>query len=825
MTAIATRGKKEVGDYRHEDARRLNNPTAALAREDVAPVPSRPLRFNPHLPPELVWAGKEEEGDEIIVEAPSIHVHERLSTDAILKAAQRENAQIALFADPGLDRVQQVEFYEHEMGWANRLILGDSLIATTSLLERERMAGQVQLVYIDPPYGINFNSNFQARISNRQPKETDDNAVTREPEQIQAYRDTWQLGLHSYLTYLRQRLVAARDLLKESGSIVVQIGPDNLHLVRALLDEVFGGENHCATITVAKTSQVTAALLPEVSDFLLWYARDRDQVVSSYNQLYESRALDAVDDDYKHVEWPTGERRPLTAEEFQAPGGVVAAGGRIYRLSDATSQGFSAGKTVDLEFDGQVFHPGANRHWLLRPEGMRRLGEVGRLVKRGKSLSYVRFLDDSQGVRRTNIWTDTGQAGARGRKKAYVVETNTKIVERCVAMLTQPGDLVLDPTCGSGTTAYVAEKLGRRWITMDTSRVAIALARERLLTSKFDYYELADPPRGVDGGLRYDRFTWTTASSIGYGETPEEVPLYDRPRIEASRVRVSGPFTVEALSRYADNPFAGAPVEEISHEAAADHVTALLDALTTMGIPRRGGAPLTVHSVGAISGSGALHADGVYADAEGEEQPFAVSLGPRHGPITVAQIDEALAEAPGYRLIVFAGFAATAEAQEYLAPGRRGRVNVALLEANADLLLGDLLKNTKASQTFRLFAVPETRVVHDEDGGMRVELLGMDSFDAATGEVVSRNQDEIAAWFLDHDYDGSVFHVNQAFFTRSDAWEALGTALRATIDPEVVETMHSFVSLPFEPGPSGKAAMRVVDDAGQTSEAIIDLGV
>lgn len=816
-------GSKQVGDYRHVDASRLNNPTAALAREDVAPVPKRLLRFDPHRPPELIWAGKEEEGDDILVEAPSIHVHERLSTEAILKAAQRENAQIAMFADPGLDRAQQVEFYEHEMGWANRLILGDSLVAMTSLLERERMTGQVQLVYIDPPYGINFNSNFQARISNRQPKETDDRAVTREPEQIQAYRDTWQLGLHSYLTYLRQRLTAARDLLMESGSIVVQIGPDNQHLVRVLLDEVFGQSNYCATITVKKTGGQTARLLAEVGDFLVWYAKDRSQV--KYSQLYEPRGLDAVDDDYKYVEFPDGARRELTAEEKANPQIALGKAGRIYRLAPATSSGFRQNTTVDFELDGKTYHPGKDGNWKWTVAGMRRLVKAGRIHPRSNSLAYVRFLDDSPGIPRTTIWTDTVQAGSRSRKKQYVVETNTKIVERVIAMLSEPGDLILDPTCGSGATAWAAEKLGRRWITLDTSRVAIAIARERLLTARYDYFELVDPTRGVDAGLRYSEFDRVTPSSVAYDEPPERVALVDQPKVDLTRVRVSGPFTVEALSRYADNPFAAAPPEGASEGAASDHVATLLDALATMGIPRRGGAPLGVHSVGPISGSGALQAEGVYSDADGQEQTFAVSLGPRHGPVTVAQVDEALAESPGYRLIVFVGFAATAEAQEYLAPGRRGRVNVALLEANADLLLGDLLKNTTSSQTFRLFSAPETRVIREDDGSVRIELLGMDSFDAATGEVVSRNQDEIAAWFLDHDYDGSVFHVNQAFFTRSSAWDALGRALKATIDREVVEAMHSFASLPFEPGPARKAAVRVVDDAGQTSEAIIDLGV
>jgi adenine-specific DNA-methyltransferase len=810
---------KKVDDYRHDEATRLNNPTAALARDDVAAIPSREFSFDPHLDPQLVWSGKTEQ-QEVVVEAPSIHVHERLSTEAIVKAARRENAQIVLFADPGLDRATQVEFYEHEMGWANRLILGDSLVVMTSLLERERMAGQAQLIYIDPPYGINYNSNFQARISNRAPKETDEATITREPEQIQAYRDTWQLGIHSYLRYLRERLVVARELLREKGSVVVQIGPDNMHLVRMLLDEVFGSRNHCATITVTKTSQVTAALLPEVTDFLLWYAKDKAQV--EYNQLYERRNVDAAGGAYHWVELD-GERRKLTAEELASPAGLVSRGGRIFRLDNATSQGYSASKTVEFEYEGRTFHPGPNRHWLLRVEGMEGLASAGRLQVVGNTLSYVRYLDDSAGVRRTNVWTDTGQAGFAQRKKAYVVETNSKIVERCVAMLSRPGDLVIDPTCGSGTTAYASEKFGRRWITIDTSRVAVALARERLLTSKYDYYELVDSDRGVDAGLVYQRFSWVTASSVGYGEESDQVALYEEPRVERDKIRVAGPFTVEALSRYSENPFDDRGAETATSEGAADHVSALLDALRRMGIPRKGAAPVAVATLEPLAGTSAVHAEGVFTDAEGSERRFAVSLGPRHGPITVAQVDEALAESPGYDLVVFAGFAVTAEAQQYLAPGKRGRINVALLEANADLLLGDLLKTTKSSQTFRLFAAPEVVVHPDGDGEIRVELLGMDLFDAATGDVTSRNQDAIAAWLLDHDYDGSVFHVNQAFFTRTDAWEALGKSIKDTIDEGVVETMHSFTSLPFRPGPSKRAAIRVVDDAGQTSEAILDL--
>lgn len=815
--------KKQVQDYEHTEARRLNNPPAGLAREDIAPPPTRsfattPVDDDPRVPPELVWWGKVD-SDVFDVEAPSIHIHEALTTEAILAAARRESAQPALFADPELERSQQVAFYQHEGKWRNRLILGDSLTVTASLLERERMAGAVQMVYMDPPYGINYNSNFQARISERSPKETADEAVTRDPEQIQAYRDTWEKGLHSYLTYLRERLVAARELLDDSGSVFVQIGPDNLHLVRSLLDEIFGPENACPFITVQKTSGHESALLPEVCDYLLWYAKDRPQL--KYHQLFERRR-ENPGGPYSQVELADGKRRPMTAEE-RADLSLLPPGARIFRYDNLTSQGTS--RSVPFEFEGRTYHPGVNKQWKIRIEGMEGLGRARRLAVTGTTLKYIRYLDDFGGVRRTNVWTDTIRAGF-ARKKQYVVETNEKIVERCIAMTTDPGDLVFDPTCGSGTTAWACEKHGRRWITTDTSRVALAIARERVLTARFDFYRLADESRGVDAGLVYAELPRITASSIGYGNQPEREVLYDEPAVERNVVRVAGPFTVEAPSRYSDNPLTDertAREEAGSAESAEDHITALLDALRTMGIPRRGRAPAQVVSLARVSGTHGLQAEGTFVNDDGREKSFAASLGPRHGSVTVAQIDEALADAYGYDLIVFAGFAATAEAQEYLRPGKRGRFDVALLEANADLLLGDLLKNTKASQTFRLFSSPEVKVRREQDGQVFVEVLGMDTYDAATGEVSSRNQDEIAAWFLDHAYDGLVFHVNQAFFTRDRAWEALGKALKGTIEPEVVEAMHSFVSLPFRPGDTGRLAVRVVDDTGQTSEAIVIL--
>lgn len=704
-------------------------------------------------------------------------------------------------------------------GWRNRLILGDSLTVMTSLLDKERLGGQVQTIYIDPPYGINFNSNFQARLSDRSPKETRDETITREPEQIQAFRDTWALDIHSYLTYLRDRLLVARELLSDQGSVFVQIGPDRLHLVRCLLDEVFGSQNSCPVITVQKTSGHEATLLPEVADFLLWYAKDKTRV--KYRQLYEERSEKG--DAYRYAHLSDGTRRPMTPEERADPTRLPA-GSRIFRYGDITSQGSS--RSVPFEFEGRTFHPGRNLQWKIRLEGMEGLARAGRLGVTGNTLSYIRYADDFPAIRRTNVWTDTGVAGFQKRKKQYVVETNPKIVERALLMTSDPGDLVIDPTCGSGTSPYVCEKHGRRWITIDTSRVAVALTRERLLTATYPYYALIDDQRGIDGGLKYRVLERVTASSIGYGKPPSEETLYEHPLVEPNLVRISGPFTVEALSRYGTNPMQEdrLPVPQDAHSTeSSDHVETLLDALKKQGIPRKGAKPVLIDSVERLANIGVLQAEGTFLDVDGEKRRCAVSIGPRFGPITVLQIDEALHDAYGYDLVVFAGFAASAEAQDYVGRGRIGRFNVAILEANPDLLIGDLLKTTPASQTFRLFSAPEVKVKSNGSDHTCIELLGVDSFDAATGEVTSRGQGDIAAWFLDQDYDGVVFHVNQALFPKSSSWDDLKRALKGTIDKDLMEQLASFQSLPFTPGEHRKAAVRVIDDSGSTSEVVLDL--
>lgn len=805
-----------VEDYEHRDAKRTNNPPAGLAHLDRDETPTRTLSYDPHLDPQLVWAGKAEH-QRVEVPAPSIHVHEELSAQRILGSVRRQRLQQPLFDVDQLDPDKAVEFYQHDLAWSNRMILGDSLMVMTSLLERERMAGCVQCVYMDPPYGIKYQSNFQPTITNRKVEDGKDQSLTREPEMIQAYRDTWELGVHSYLTYLRDRFTVARELLHDSGSIFVQIGEENVHRVRVLLDEVFGAENFVSQISFVTTSGAGSPgelkNLPATCNYLVWYAKKREQL--KYRQLFLPKGVDAfIPSAYRFVEEPDGTRRPATAKERQ---GDLQPGQRLYSLDNLTSASGVDTTRYPVTFAGREWRPGKGV-WKTSEEGMARLIEARRVEATENRLGYVRYLDDFEGIALTNNWTDV--ASSFMPDKRYVVQTNPKVIARCLLMTTDPGDLVLDPTCGGGTTALVAEQYGRRWITIDTSRVAIAIARERILTSVFDYYQLADPARGVDGGFVYKTLDRVTLRSIARGEGPEKVPLYDQPLVDRKKVRVAGPFTVEALSRYTVNPDDDLPTATQTGESS-EHVEVLLSALKTQGIPLPGAKPAPITSLVPLSGAGYLHAEGT-AKLNGKERRFAVSLGPKFGAITMSQVSDALREAIGFDLVVFAGFAVTADAQGKLGTGKIGGTHVALLLANPDLLLGDLLKNTKASQTFRLYSSPDVQLERGDDG-IRVTVEGVDTFDPATGKVISYGRNGIQAWFLDEDYDGNVFRVSQAFFPVTDAWQKLQRALRGTVDAELIEGLHSWTSLHFEPGEHKTVAVRVITQDGNASEVVIPL--
>ena len=501
MARKKARPPKPITSTKHKD-KRANIPTEEL-RDFVAGDEHAPQTIlyprDPSLDPQLVWQGKDEQdGEDLAVPAVPIYIQEKVHPQAIVEdvraqAKKGRPEQLSLFADfNGLEFEDLIEFYQHEQNWANRMILGDSLLVMTSLAEKEGLKGRVQMIYIDPPYGIKFGSNWQVSTRKRKIQDGRIEDVTRQPEQVKAFRDTWELGIHSYLAYLRDRLVIARELLTESGSVFVQISDENVHLVRSILDEVFGSENFCNQIHFRSTTGQTSELLAEVGDYVLWYAKDRNQV--KYHQLYLEKEVDKPSNVRKYAEFVDGSRRTLSVSD-RSDFANLPGSPRLFVLDNITSQ--SGGDTTRfvVDFQGNSFMSGPG-FWKTNPVGMARLKYANRLGMSGRTLRYVRFVDDFPVSPINVLWTDTS-TGSFTDPKIYVVQTNIKVIQRCVLMTTDPGDLVLDPTCGSGTTAYVAERWGRRWITLDTSRVALALARTRLMTARYPYYLLADSPEGV----------------------------------------------------------------------------------------------------------------------------------------------------------------------------------------------------------------------------------------------------------------------------------------------------------------------------------------
>jgi adenine-specific DNA-methyltransferase len=516
--------------------------------------------MDPGADPVLFWSGKRSRRDIPVLPLQRNEVVTASRIEQIVSRVRERGQetgttrQIAMFAElekslRESDRDQRVDFYQHEEGWKNKLICGDSLQVMESLLHYEGMRGKVQMIYIDPPYGIKYDSNFQQRIDSPRNDERDraDDVLT-----IKAYRDTWDLGIHSYLSYLQERLYLCRDLLADTGSIFVQINIENVHLLRALLDEVLGAKQHFATIAFNKTTGFTDQRLSSVFDCLLWYAKDVERV--KYRQLYQPKAIGLEGAGvYTRVELPDGTRRRLTREELKDVDSLPQ-GWRVYRLDNIVSQG-AAKEPQPFEYKGKTYFPSANSHWKTTVKGLERLAELGRIEISGNSLAYVRYHDDFAASPISNMWLDTG-TGSFTEPKVYAVQTGTKVVLRCVAMTTDPGDIVLDPTCGSGTTAISSERLGRRWVTCDTSRVAVNVARTRLLSSVFEAYKMRDQGR-VEAGFVYRHVNRMTLKSAASDLEPERVDLVDQPEIEPGQLRVTGPLEVMTLGRYAPDDWNG----------------------------------------------------------------------------------------------------------------------------------------------------------------------------------------------------------------------------------------------------------------------------
>ena len=988
----------QVTDYRHDDTRK-NIPPAKIAAEGRVPeVPKINYSYSPRLDPALrfdetghadyvpqllqkarqsvlseeevnaladalrthepwlEWAGKRELKG-VNVDPVALHIHERVSAQAILKIAARQDVTRDLFAYPQQDYRQAVQFYQHDIDWTNRLILGDSLQVMASLAQREDLAGKVQMIYLDPPYGINFASNFQPQIAKRSVQDIQAD-LTREPEAIRAFRDTWNLGIHSYLTYLKDRFLSCRDLLADTGSIFVQIGVDNVHIVRNVLDDVFGRSNAIVTIVVQKKGSQKGDFVQPINDFILWYAKSKSGHSHAsrpmFFPLYEDKA-DLSEDSYDWVEFSDGAEQRISGE--------LPEGSAAFSPNPLTSGGVRANQSLPFWYRGREFNPGDGNCWktTARPvgenkhSGMERLAQANRIWIGRNQLRFKAYQRDFGLKRLTNFWT--GLSGARD--PVYVVQTNARIIERCMLMTTRPGDIVLDPTCGSGTTAFVAEQWGRRWITIDTSRVSIAIARQRLMTATFDYYELKDETPRVSGGFRYrsvphitlksiaqnthldpifskhepildERLTacnaalaemtdnirdllnakllmkqrgegrrsitdadsrrwdlpakgtafehWTipfdsdpdwptvlSESVVAYRAAwraklneidacialnAEQEELVDQPVIKRGAVRVSGPFTVEAiqppdtsLGELIETSIGGEPEEiddtfvgELANTNATDgdseakNAEAYLDQMMQLiridGVRFPDNKQMIFTRLDSMaSRTNAIHAEGRWVplgeednDREGRAT-VAAAFGPQYGPVTAQQVEQLIRASArrGYDDLVIAGFNFDGPAQAIIdeADHPDVRVHMAHIRPDVNPGMAGLLKEQPGAQLFTVFGQPRTTLIGlNQNGDYIVRMDGVDIYNPVENTVTPSRADKVAAWFLDADYDGRTFCITQAFFPDKSAWSKLAKALSGMVVPDTFEKLSGTESMPFPAGKHRCIAVKVIDPRG-----------
>ncbi len=829
---------RDIENYTHDDKKRTNNPPVGMAQHDKAEEKLKTYQFDPHLDPTLQWAGKAE-GMSFDVPTSSIHIHESIKPLNIIARVTKEysdteagqvKGQLGLFeAETPSERMRRrresIEFYQHGVNWTNRMIAGDSLVIMNSLLEKEGMAGQVQMVYIDPPYGIKYGSNFQPFVDKRDVKDKKDEDLSQEPEMIKAFRDTWELGIHSYLTYLRNRLLLARELLADNGSVFVQISDENVHHVRELCDEIFNPQNFVLQIFVKKTGGAGAPsdlLAPaSVGDYIIWYAKDKKSL--KYHRLFENKA-DAKSgiNNYSNIRLPDGTERSLTPAEKKDLS-LMPKGARLFGIHALTSQSGGENARFPIEYNGKTYRINSGS-WKTSQEGIQNLIKADRIRATDTRIGYVRFFDDFPVVPLTNAWDDTrGDMGI-----IYVVQTATKIIQRCILMTTDPGDLVLDITCGSGTTAYVAEQWGRRWITCDTSRVAITLAKQRLMTATFDYYNLAHPEQGVGSGFVYKTVPHITLKSIANNEPPATETLYDQPEIDKGKVRITGPFTVEALPAPVVKP-----LDDVSDwdEDSTAKQTSWRDQLLATGIMGRGGSRLAFSRVEPLSGTKFLQ-----AEAETKEDVprravicFAGETKPMDSRMVSMALDEVETLRPAPKLVIFAAFQFDPEAAKDIDELNWPGLTILKAQMNTDLMTDDLKKKRSSDQSFWLVGQPDVELISDKRSKTRykVKVNGFDYYDVKKGTVESGSTSRISMWMLDTDYDGMCLQPTQVFFPmggKKDGWNKLAKTLKAEIDPDLIEKYAGNESLWFTVQPNSQIAVKIIDDRGIESLKVMRVG-
>lgn len=836
-------GDRDIAEGLIDEMQQLSKKIAATKDEDERKSLSAQLQqCASHLKaiskPFLNWTGKAEHHDLKVPTLP-LFIHERLSTQAILETVKnkKRDQQGSLFGDEQLDVSDRIlKAYEHSTNWVNRLILGDSLVVMNSLLQYEKMRGQVQMIYFDPPYAVKYNSNFQPFVRRNKVTHGDDDDLTREPEMVQAYRDTWELGLHSYLTYMRDRLKLAYDLLKSDGSIFVQINDKNIHHVKELLDEVFGAKNFVSMITVRKSLPLGSTGLPGICDYILWYSRQEESY--KFHQLFTNKPL-GEDTQYTMLMFPDGTYRRMTDEEKEDVGSIPR-DSKIFRWDKLTSTGYTESCFFDFELDGELIKR-QNKSWRTNKDGMQRLIEKNRVHKVGDNPNYVLFFDDFPVKPLHNLWNEFQGA----KDPIYVVQTNEEVIQRCMLMTTDPGDLILDITCGSGTSAYVAESWGRRWITCDISRVPIALARQRLLTATFPYYQLKDNDRGIISGFEFKRKQNKKGKEIG-GIVPhvtleniandlpfKEEVLVDKPEKVSGIVRISGPFVVEASI---PPPLNLDDVVEISdglldaeEESFGNYLTRMTETLRKAPVfYLPGNKQVTFKNIRQPARSYDIHAEAMQTN--GAEKLVGFVFGPPNGAITEGALLNALKEAniKSYKHVYAIGYACQDAARKLInnADDIYG-IGATYVDARMDIHMQDLLKTTRANQMFSVAAAPDVELIQlkkkspDGEALYQIELKGLDIFDPVEMTVThidESNENEldrnVPAWFLDTDYNEMAFYVCQAFFPKTQAWNNLKRDLKGVYYDELWEHLAGTTSEPFVAGDQNKIAVKVIDPRG-----------
>jgi len=828
---------KQIEQYEHSDKERANNPHVGLVTpaSDPDTGEKKTYQYDPHLDPQLQWAGKAEHTS-FEVPTVSLHVHERIDPNSIIETVKKEHEgpkQMSLFETNEKPLREAIDFYKHKEGWTNRLIAGDSLLVMNSLLEKEGMAGKVQMVYFDPPYGIKYGSNFQPFVNQTALKSTDkDDDLTAEPEMIKAFRDTWELGIHSYLTYIRDRVKTVFDLLDNSGSIFVQIGEENLHHVREVLEEIFGPTNYVSTITVKKASLMfSKKLLNSACFYIIWFAKDITQI--KYRDLYTDKDPEWFANNAGSHLWlensKTKETRKATPTERKNISKFLKENKdwKMFGTWSLNAQGTD--KQEGFEYEGEIYFPPKGTQWKTSyPDGLKKLGEENRLQVEGNNLRVKLYLEDHPVMSLNNLWDGIGAAS----DKIYVVQTSEELPKRAMLMTSDPGDLVLDITCGSGTTAYVAEEWGRRWMTCDTSRVSITLAKQRLMTGQFDYFELSHEKEGISSGFKYKQVPHITIGSIANNEPAQVNTLFDQPIINTKKTRITGPFTVEAVpAPYAksfddlNNDNNGSDTS-IARTGETLRQSEWRDELLKSGVRAKGGNIIPFTRVEPLAGTKYIQAEA--ETKEDTPKKVLVVFGPEHAPLEQRMVENAWQEARTLKpdMLLFCAFQFDEEAAKDIDELTPAIAGMQLLKAqmNADMLTDDLRKKRSSNESFWLVGQPDVKVHKLDKGKVQVEVMGFDYYNPKTGNVESGGKKNIAMWMLDTDYDNRSLFPSQVFFPMAgagDGWDKLAKNLKAEIDEEKIESFKGTLSLEFEPG--NCIAVKIIDDRGIESLRVINM--